>query len=214
MAAKSDPVSGARPERSRISDDAVQRATGRAWDEWFRWLDERGAVALSHKEIVALLRGEGEVGNGWWQQMVTVEYERARGLRVEGQTAAVGFEIGVSKTIPLPVDVVWRRLTGAEGVRAWLGEATSSIGFEAGESYRLADGTTGEVRVVVAGDRLRLTRRPEGWARAATVQIRLAAKGEKTVVTFHEEHLPSAEEREARRGHYKTALGKIFPAGG
>src|SRR5690606_19440435 len=30
----------------------------------------------------------------------------------------------------------------------------------------------------------------------------------------HEEHLPSAEEREARRAHYQAAIAAIFPGGG
>lgn len=213
MVKKARSQNAARAVKPRISDEAVRRATGRTWDEWIRWLDDRGAARMSHKEIVALLREQGEVANGWWQQMVTVEYERARGLRVEGQTAEVGFEIGVSRTVPLPADEVWRRLTGPDGVRAWLGDA-APLRFEAGEPYRLSDGTTGEVRVAVAGDRLRITRHPDGWARAATIQIRLAPKGEKTVVTFHEEHLPSAAEREARRAHYQAALAAIFSSDG
>lgn len=197
----------------RISDDAVHRATGRTWDDWFRWLDERGAARMSHKKIVALLREQGGIANGWWQQMVTVEYERARGLRVEGQTAEVGFEIGVSRTVPLPADEVWRRLTGPDGVRAWLGDA-SALRLEAGEPYHLPDGTTGEVRVAVAGNRVRITRRPDGWARPSTIQIRLTSKGEKTVVTFYEENLPDADEREARRAHYREALERIFSRAG
>ncbi len=195
----------------RISDQAVHRATGRAWADWFRWLDDHGAARMSHKEIVALLREHGGVQNGWWQQSVTVEYERARGLRIEGQTSQIGFEIGVSRTVPLAAGEVWRRLTGPDGVRAWLGDA-APLRFEAGESYRLPDGTTGEVRVAVAGKRLRITRRPDGWARPATIQIRLTPKGEKTVVTFHEENLTGADEREARRAHYQAALASIFPS--
>ncbi|HEY8484198.1 MAG TPA: SRPBCC domain-containing protein [Longimicrobiales bacterium] len=193
----------------RVSDQAVRRATGRGWDEWIRWLDDRGAARLSHQEIVALLLEQGGVESGWWQQMLTVGYERAKGRRVEGQTADTGFQIGVSRTIPLPAEEVWRRLTGPGGVRAWLGDAPA-LRFEPGEQYRLSDGTTGEIRVAVAGDRLRVTRRPDGWARAATIQIRLAPKGEKTVVTFHEENLPSADEREARRAHYQAAFEAIF----
>lgn|GEM_PF-1481780 len=158
---KQGPDDRARSGALRISDDAVRRATGRTWDEWIRWLDERGAASMSHKQIVALLLGQGGVESGWWQQTVTVGYERAKGLRVEGQTAEAGFEIGVSRTVPLPVDEAWRRLTAPDGVRAWLGDAPS-LRFEVGEAYRLADGTTGEVRVAVAGDRLRVTRRPDG----------------------------------------------------
>ncbi|HEY8470984.1 MAG TPA: SRPBCC domain-containing protein [Longimicrobiales bacterium] len=197
----------------RISDEAVRRATGRTWDEWIRWLDERGAARMSHKEIVALLREKGGVQSGWWQQSIAVGYERAKGRRVEGQTADVGFEIGVRRTVPLPAHEAWRRLTAPDGVRAWLGDAPS-LRFQVGEAYRLSDGTTGEVRVAVAGDRLRITRRPEGWARAATIQIRVLPKGEKTVVAFHEENLPSAEEREARRAHFEAAIEAIFPSSG
>jgi uncharacterized protein YndB with AHSA1/START domain len=209
MAKKVAPENGSPAAGLRVSDEAVRRATGRGWEEWIRWLDERGAADRSHQEIVALLREQGGVESGWWQQMVTVGYERAKGRRVEGQTADTGFQIGVSRTIPLPVDEVWRRLTGPDGVRAWLGDAPT-LRFEPGEQYCLDDGTTGEVRVAVAGDRLRVTRRPDGWARAATIQIRLAPKGEKTVVTFHEENLPSADEREARRAHYQAAFEAIF----
>lgn len=209
MVRKPDSADGARSGPARISDDAVQRATGRTWDEWIRWLDERGATAMSHKEIVVLLREQGGVESGWWQQMVTVGYERAKGLRVEGQTAEVGFEIGVTRTVPLPPGEVWRRLTGPEGVRAWLGDAPA-LRFEVGEAYHLADGTTGEVRVAVAGGRLRITRRPNGYPRATTVQLRVTPKGEKTVVAFHEEHLPNAEEREARRAQYRAAIEAIF----
>lgn len=210
MANEATPQSGRRSGAMRISDDAVRRATGRGWDEWTGWLDERGAAAMSHKEIVALLRGPGAVASGWWQQSVAVAYERAKGLRVEGRAPDVGFEIGVSRTVPLPADEAWRRLTGPDGVRVWLGDLPG-LRFEAGERYRLSDGTTGEVRVVVAGERLRVTRRPEGWARAATVQLRVTPKGGRSVVAFHEEHLPSVEEREARRAHFQAAIAAIFP---
>jgi uncharacterized protein YndB with AHSA1/START domain len=213
MVKKARSRNAARSGEPRISDEAVRRATGRTWGEWIRWLDERGAAGMSHKQIVTILREEGGVESGWWQQSVTVGYERARGLRVEGQTAEVGFEIGVSRTVPLPAGEVWRRLTSPDGVRVWLGDG-ASLRFETGEPYRISDGTTGEVRVVVAGDRLRITRRPDGWARPATIQIRLAPKGEKTVVTFHEENLPGADEREARRAHYQAALVEIFSGDG
>jgi len=213
MAKKSGSDSHARSAGTRISDDAVRRATGRTWGEWIRWLDERGAAGMPHKEIVALLREQGGVQSGWWQQTVSVGYERAKGLRVEGRTAAVGFEIGVSRTVPLPAHEAWRRLTARGGVRAWLGDAPS-LRFEAGEQYRLSDGTTGEVRVFVPDDRLRITRRPDGWARASTIQIRVTPKGEKTAITFHEENLPSAEEREARRAHYQAAFAAMFPNSG
>src|SRR5690606_35499435 len=150
-------------------------------------------------QIVALLLGQGGVESGWWQQTVTVGYERAKGLRVEGQTAEAGFEIGVSRTVPLPVDEAWRRLTAPDCVRAWPGGGPS-LRFEVGEAYRLADGTTGEVRVAVAGDRLRVTRRPDGWPRVSTIQLRVTPKGGKTVVAFHTRSTCPAPRSERRGG--------------
>jgi uncharacterized protein YndB with AHSA1/START domain len=194
--------------KNRISDEAVHKATGRVWSEWVRWLDEQEAAALSHKEIVALLRERGEVESAWWQQSIAVGYERARGLREFGQRRDAGFEIGVQRTVPLSADEAWRRLTGPDGVRAWLGDAPS-LRLEVGEAYRLADGTAGEVRIVAEGERVRITRHPNGWARASTIQIRVTPKGEKSVIAFHEENLPDAEAREARRAHFQEAIAEI-----
>ena len=87
-----------------ISDDAVKAKTGKIWREWFSLLDKAGARTLDHKGIVAILSEQYSVGP-WWQQMVTVEYERARGLREKHETAA-GFvaEVyeGLNAVLPLP----------------------------------------------------------------------------------------------------------------
>ena len=84
MVKKARSENAARSGEMRTSDEAVRRATGRTWDEWIRWLDERGAAGMSHKQIVALLREQGGVESGWWQQTVTAGYEVAKGRRVEG----------------------------------------------------------------------------------------------------------------------------------
>src|SRR5690606_30284292 len=55
---------------------------------------------------------------------------------------------------------------------------------------------------------------PAHTARRAPLLARSASQGEKTVVTFHEESLPDADEREARRAHYREALERIFSRAG
>jgi len=84
MVKKARSENAARSGEMRTSDEAVRRATGRTWDEWIRWLDERGAAGMSHKQIVALLREQGGVESGGWRQTVTAGYEVAKGRRVEG----------------------------------------------------------------------------------------------------------------------------------
>ncbi len=84
-----------------IGADAVQKATGKNWDEWCAFLDKVGGKKKTHKEIVAIL-GEQHGVDPWWQQMVAVGYEQARGLRVKHETTA-GFSVSRSKTLDVPI---------------------------------------------------------------------------------------------------------------
>ncbi|HEU4882884.1 MAG TPA: SRPBCC domain-containing protein [Longimicrobium sp.] len=193
-------------ERAGISDDAVRAATGRAPAEWEALLDARGAADLPHKQIVAQLQDLG-VESGWWMQMLAVDYERRKGKRAVGQTAETGFQIGVQRTLPISVDDAWQLLMSPEGVRAWLGGAAR---WEKGEKYTLQDGSAGEVRVFKPGSHLRITLHPEGWPRASTLQVRVTPSGEqKTVISFHQEHLPGAAERDTRRRFFEAALDAL-----
>lgn len=191
-------------QRGGISDEKVREATGRTPAEWEAELDARGAADFSHKQIVAALEEAG-VESGWWQQMLAVDYERRKGKRAVGQTAAAGFNVGVQRTWPVSADEAWRLLTSAEGVQAWLGGAPPR--WEKGEAYRLRDGSSGEVRVFNPGSHLRITWQPEGWPRPSIIQVRVTPAGErKTVVSFHQEHLPGAAERDERRRFFEAAF--------
>jgi hypothetical protein len=98
----------------QVSDDAVRRATGKGWDDWFRILDARGLEGFSHRDTAAWLATEHGV-DGWWAQSVTVAYERARGLRRRHQTSA-GFEVSVSKTLGVTAHRLWSAFAD-DGVR-------------------------------------------------------------------------------------------------
>jgi hypothetical protein len=103
-----------------IADDALVKATGRDWAEWCRLLDAEGAVRLSHAEIARMVHDKFN-GGDWWSQMVTVGYERLRGLRVAHQRPG-GFEISVSKTIAAPIARVYRAWHSAASRRRWLAD--------------------------------------------------------------------------------------------
>jgi uncharacterized protein YndB with AHSA1/START domain len=105
-------------QATRMSDAAVQARTGKTWAEWFALLDADGARKMNHKEIVALLRANHGVGP-WWQQMVTVTYEQARGLREKHETPA-GYQISVTKTIAVPVATLFQAWADEKIRRRWL----------------------------------------------------------------------------------------------
>jgi hypothetical protein len=108
-----------------VSSDAVARRTGKSWAEWFALLDAAGAAELDHKGIVAVLAQRHGVGP-WWQQMVTVAYEQARGKR-ETQAADEGFQVGVSKTLELPLAKLFRFWSEPAERNKWLADDRFSI---------------------------------------------------------------------------------------
>ena len=190
---------------SGVSSDAVAKATGRDWDEWMEFLDGLGAREMSHKEIVALAAGPGELSNGWWQQSVAVGYEQARGMRVIGQTSGADFQIGVQRTLPVPSEEAWRLMVEGPWRDAWLG-TTDELELRKGARYSTAEGRWGEVRSAAPGERLRLTWVHPELQQPSTLQVYFAASGDKTSVRFHQERLSSPEERERMRDHWRGVL--------
>jgi len=71
-------------QKPGIRDEAVKARTGRDWAEWFAVLDQAGARKMTHRAIAVWLEKNHGLG-GWWDQMVTVAYEPARGLRDKHQ---------------------------------------------------------------------------------------------------------------------------------
>src|SRR5437867_3880146 len=90
----------------RMSDEAVKSKTGKTWKDWFAFLDKAGARKMSHQEIVSYLSAKQHVGP-WWQQMVTVTYEQASGLRDKHQRPE-GYQISVSRTLNAPVTKLFK----------------------------------------------------------------------------------------------------------
>lgn len=191
-----------------VSDAAVRKATGKAWAEWLQILDGLGAAELSHKDIVLLLRARGLIESSWWRQTVTVGYEKARGRRVLGETCDAGFQVGVSKTLPIPCDAAWALITRPAGRKHWLG-TVPRMRFEKGTAYTTAEGSTGEIRTIAPGKRIRLTWHPTALKTASTLQITLTPKGEKTVIGIHQEKLRNAKEREAMKAHWQNVLSAL-----
>jgi uncharacterized protein YndB with AHSA1/START domain len=193
---------------SRVSDESVQKSTGKTWDQWFVILDAEGALEMSHQEIAGLLRDRKYIDNPWWCQTVAVGYEYARGLRILGQTASAGFEIGVQKTLPITVEKAWELLTGRTGRRIWLGDV-DEIKLERGEERKTREGSRIEIRSISRGKRIRMTWQPAHWSSPSTLQVSFVPKGKKTSVRFHQEKLVDVKQREEMRRHWQDVLSEL-----
>ncbi len=128
--------------------------------------------------------------------------------RPVGLTQNAGYEIGARKTLPIPLEDAWQRITSPQGLALWLGEG-ADLTLAKGETCRLADGTQVAVRVFTPLSHVRLAWQPPGWERPSVIQARVIPRGEKTVIAFHQEHLPGPREREIRRAHFQAALSAL-----
>jgi hypothetical protein len=101
-----------------MSDASVAKRTGRTWAQWVRALDAVQALKKTHREIVDYVSSLGTPG--WWSQMVTVGYERIRGLRDRGQRRGGGYEATKSRTFAVPVGRLFDAFAKARIRRRWL----------------------------------------------------------------------------------------------
>jgi hypothetical protein len=100
------------------TDDAMRRATGKGHEEWFALLDAWGAPTHTHTEIARWL-SETHGVPGWWSQNVTVNYERARGMRSPGQMSD-GFTVTVTRTIESDAEPLLAAFTTKAVRERWL----------------------------------------------------------------------------------------------
>ena len=173
----------------RMSDAAVKEKTGKTWKEWFAILDKAGARKLSHQEIVKYLHTKQGVGP-WWQQMMTVTYEEARGLRERYQKPA-GYQISVSRTVKAPLPKLYKAFAGEKARKGWLAE----------------NGLV--VRTATTDKSMRVT-----WSdRKSSLEISFLPKGDgKSQVVVQHSKLPDAKASAKMKKYWGAALDRLREA--
>ena len=101
-----------------MSDASVSKRTGRTWAQWVGELDRARAAEKPHREIAEHVSSLGTPD--WWSQMVTVGYERIRGLRDRGQRRGGDYEATKSRTFNVPVEKLFNAFANARIRRRWL----------------------------------------------------------------------------------------------
>jgi len=167
-----------------VSDDAVKAKTGKDWAGWFAVLDKAGAKKMPHRDIAELLHAKYKVP-AWWCQMVTVGYERARGLRKMHQKAG-GFSASCSRTIAAPVGALFRAWQDPARRRRWLAEKFT-------------------LRKATRNKTLRIT-----WPDATNVEVYFVPKGRaKTQIAVQHDKLPNAAAVTKRKAFWSARFAKL-----
>jgi len=168
-----------------MSDIAVIARTGKSWIQWFRLLDKSGAARMDHKGIVRLLGARHGIGP-WWRQMVTVEYERARGLRVRNQNA-LGYSVSVSRTLSTDLKRLYTATSELRTRRRWFPKGTLKITSRTENRYLRG-----------------------AWNGEARLEINFYEKADgKAQIVIQVNRLRREEDVERERGDWKRALVKL-----
>jgi hypothetical protein len=193
------PARSAAKADARKGEAGVIKKTGRDYDHWFAVLDAFSAPAKGHTASAAHLYGEHGVP-GWHSQMITVAYERERGLRAMNQSGAGDFQVNVSKVVPVSVVEVVDALRSPRRRAQWLRGADVSLGHAL--EAALSGSQARDVKV--KGSALAGLRYPWGDGR---VEITIAGKPNgRTSVVASMTKLSGSEQVEERRAQWKAAL--------
>jgi hypothetical protein len=136
-----------------MSDATIKARTGCTWERWVQALDYVEARTWPHAKIAAYVSEKYEVSD-WWSQMVTVGYERIRGLRDIGQRRGGGYEVNKSRTFAVPVAALYAAFADARRRARWLSGVKLAVRKATrNKSVRIAweDGTSVDVWLIAKG---------------------------------------------------------------
>lgn len=168
-----------------MADATLKEKTGCDWERWVYVLDRAKAHEWPHGEIARHVVEKYEVP-GWWAQMVTVGYERIKGLRAKGQRRDGAFEASKSRTFNVPVSRVYKAFRDKRQRAKWLD-------------------TEIEIRAAQPDRSLRIT-----WPDGTNVMVWFVAKGEeKTQVAIAHAKLTSAAAADEKKAYWNERLDAL-----
>jgi len=192
------PARDPRVPRGELSNKTAIKSTGHDLEYWFKVLDKFGTK--NHTKAADYLYSEHKV-KAWHGQMITVTWERARGLRQENQTCTGTFQVSVSRAIAAPVEWIVGFINDAKSRKAWLKTASPALGraledaFAAGKSMELKKPGYARMRYK--------------WL-SSVVELRLTGTpGGKASLVADSSDLPDAAAVAVRREAFSRALDRL-----
>ena len=168
-----------------LSDASVIAATGRGCQAWFRALDRAAARELEHRAIARLL-ATGHGLTSWWSQAISVEYERARGMRTRHQRAG-GFAVAITKTVAVALPELYLAAADATRRKRWFPRGTFAPSSQTQNKYLRGS-----------------------WQQHSRLEVGFYAKGVgKSQIAVQVARLARRADVEPARAAWKAALAKL-----
>ncbi len=173
-------------ELAGISTAAVQRATQHDWGWWLEHLNAATCRQQEHREIAQYVAREFAI-SPWWAQTLTVGIYRIVGLREIGQRREGSYEASNSRTLPVPIEILFRDFDDEDIRRLWLPKVEW------------------QVRKSTTNRSIRLD-----WPGGCRVDLWFTAKGDaKSSVQIQHRKLPAKEEVVRVKGEWAQRLAAL-----
>jgi hypothetical protein len=193
-----------KPQKAGLNDANVVKKTGHGFEHWFSVLDAFGAKEKGHTASAEHLY-EAHGVPGWHAQMITVAYERERGIRALNQRCDGSFEVSVSRTLPADATDVVDAIGNARRREAWLEGADPDLARALNAAF---EGPKAR-KVTIANKSYCYARLRYPWDGAAVdILITKKPKGGSSIVAANH-GLPDAGLVEKRRRLWRAALGSL-----
>ncbi len=193
------PVRDPRVPRGELSDRTARKSTGHGLEHWFAVLDEFGKTH-GHTKAAEYLYSEHKI-QGWHAQMITVTWERRRGLRQENQSCTGTFQVSVSRSVAAPVEWIVDFVNDPKSRKAWLKAAPPALRKALEDAF--ANGRSMELK---KPDYARMRYK---WL-SSVVELRVYGKpGDKSSLVADSSDLPDADAVNVRREAFSHALDRL-----
>jgi hypothetical protein len=188
-----------RVPRGELSDRTAKKSTGHGLDYWFEVLDAFGAKH-GHTKAADYLYSDHKV-QAWHAQMITVTWERKRGLRQENQSCTGTFQVSVSRAIDASVEWIVGMVNDAVARKRWLKTATPALRAALEDAF----GSGKEMEIKKSG----YARMRYKWL-SSVVELRVTGKaGGKSTIVADSSALPDADAVTVRREAFAEALDRL-----
>jgi uncharacterized protein YndB with AHSA1/START domain len=189
-----------------MSSEAVKKATGKTWEQWFKELDSFGGAEKGRKAINELLYEKMKV-DPWWCATIVVEYEAARKV-LERDGYPKGYTICATKAIAAKPQEIFAAFADAQKLGKWFASSPKQE-FQEGGRFSNADGNRGQFKKINPGKAIKFTWESERHAPSEIVEVKLQPAGAKYTVMVTHERIVGREAADGLRAAWGFALESL-----
>jgi activator of HSP90 ATPase len=124
-----------------------------------------------------------------------------------GLTKDVGYQFGLRKTFSKSIESTWDFMFSKPGLTIWLGELENDL--ELNKDFKTLDDVIGFVRILKPLSHIRMGWKLKDWKNMSTLQVRIFGDQHKTTISFHQEKLLDAGQRDDMKIYWNKKMSEL-----